>query len=304
MVEVSLIKLPSWNCLQINVTGTYWKKNPTLVQVHLMTWRLYYTVVQSDSGCRPVGNQSAISLGAIGNRLAIGRRLYLWRLFLIAESLQLFGDRSATDRRLVGDQSATKNCVGIVCNRCNRSVANQWATSRQPVGDHQKPFYDRFGRREASLAATKTSLRPNRPCNLLQPPTSRRPPCNLPATTRNFGRKEVADRLQAMCDRGSHWGRVTHICVGKLIIVGSDNDLSPDRRQGIIWLYAGLLSIGLLRTYFSENLIQTQQFSLKEMHVKMSSAKWRSSCLGLNVLTAFVSGRPKLSFSDYRGPFY
>ena len=88
-----------------------------------------------------------------------------------------------------------------------RSVANQSATSRQPVGDHQKPFYDRFGRREVSLAATKTSLRPNHPCNLLQPvgdqsPTSLQPPCSLPVTTRNFGRKEVADRLQAMCDRG------------------------------------------------------------------------------------------------------
>ena len=39
-----------------------------------------------------------------------------------------------------------------------------------------------------------------------------------------------------------------------------------------------------MRTYFSENLIKIQQFSLKKMHVKMSSAKWRSSCLGLNVL--------------------
>ena len=81
-----------------------------------------------------------------------------------------------------------------------------------------------------------------------------------------------------------HCGRVTHICVGKLIIIGSDNGLSPDRHQAIIWINAGLLSIGPLRTYFSENLIKMQQFSLKKMHVKMSSAKWRLSCLGLNVL--------------------
>ena len=32
----------------------------------------------------------------------------------------------------------------------------------------------------------------------------------------------------------THSGRVTHICVGKLIIIGSDNGLSPDRRQAII----------------------------------------------------------------------
>ena len=32
----------------------------------------------------------------------------------------------------------------------------------------------------------------------------------------------------------SHWGRVTHICVGNLTIIGSDNGLSPGRRQAII----------------------------------------------------------------------
>ena len=77
---------------------------------------------------------------------------------------------------------------------------------------------------------------------------------------------------------------MTHICVSKLSIIGSDNGLSPDRRQAIIWANAGLLSIGPLRIYFSENLIKIQQFSLKKMHVKMSSLKWRPSCLGLNVL--------------------
>ena len=78
--------------------------------------------------------------------------------------------------------------------------------------------------------------------------------------------------------------RVTPICVGEIIIIGSHNGLSPDRRQAIIWTNAGLLSIEPLRTYFSENLIKVQPFSLKKMHVKMSSAKWRPSCLGLNVL--------------------
>ena len=32
----------------------------------------------------------------------------------------------------------------------------------------------------------------------------------------------------------THWGRVTHICVGKITIIGSDNGLSPERRQAII----------------------------------------------------------------------
>ena len=42
----------------------------------------------------------------------------------------------------------------------------------------------------------------------------------------------------------THWGRVTQICVGKLTIIGSDNGLSPGRRQAIIWTMAGILLIG------------------------------------------------------------
>ena len=83
----------------------------------------------------------------------------------------------------------------------------------------------------------------------------------------------------------THWDRVTHICVGKKIIIGSDKGLPPDWRQAIIWANAGLLSMEPLRTYFIENLIKIQPFSLKKMHVKMLSAKWHPSCLGLNVLT-------------------
>ena len=56
----------------------------------------------------------------------------------------------------------------------------------------------------------------------------------------------------------THWGRVTHICVGNLTIIGSDNGLAPGRRQAIIWTNAGLLSIGPLRTYFNENLFKMQ----------------------------------------------
>ena len=32
----------------------------------------------------------------------------------------------------------------------------------------------------------------------------------------------------------THWGRVTHICISKLTIIGSDNGLSPDQRQAIV----------------------------------------------------------------------
>ena len=83
----------------------------------------------------------------------------------------------------------------------------------------------------------------------------------------------------------THWGRVTHICIGNLTIIGSDNGLSPERRQAIIWTNAGILLIGPLGTNFSGISIGIQTFSFKKMHFKMSSAKWRPFCLGLNVLS-------------------
>ena len=82
----------------------------------------------------------------------------------------------------------------------------------------------------------------------------------------------------------THWGRVTYICVSKLTIIGSDNGLSPERRQAIILTNAGILLIGPLGTNFSEILIAIETFSFKKMHLKISSAKWRPFCLGLNVL--------------------
>ena len=78
--------------------------------------------------------------------------------------------------------------------------------------------------------------------------------------------------------------QVTHICVGKLTIIGSDNDLSPERRQAIIWTNAGILLIGPLGTNFSGILIKIHIFSFKKMHLKMSSGKRWPFCLGLKVL--------------------
>ena len=69
-----------------------------------------------------------------------------------------------------------------------------------------------------------------------------------------------------------------------ITIIGSDNGLSPDRCQAIIWTYAGILLIWNLGTNFSEILSKIRAFSFKKMHFKMSSAKWRAFCLGLNVL--------------------
>ena len=52
--------------------------------------------------------------------------------------------------------------------------------------------------------------------------------------------------LRQYCEHSqyAHWGRVTHLCVSKLTSIASDNGLSPERRQAIIWNSAGILLIG------------------------------------------------------------
>ena len=80
----------------------------------------------------------------------------------------------------------------------------------------------------------------------------------------------------------THWGRVTHICVSKRIIIGSNNGFSPGRRRAIIWTNTEMLFIRTLGTNFSEILSEIHSFSFSKMRLKMSSAKWRPFGLGLN----------------------
>ena len=82
----------------------------------------------------------------------------------------------------------------------------------------------------------------------------------------------------------THWGQVTHICVIKIAIIGSDNGLLPGQQQAIIWTNNGIMLIGSLGTNFSEILIDIYAFSFKKIHLKMSPGKWQQFCLGLNVL--------------------
>ena len=82
----------------------------------------------------------------------------------------------------------------------------------------------------------------------------------------------------------THWGRVTHICVSKQSIIGSDNGLSPGRCQAIMGTNAEILSIRTLGKNFSEILSESHTFSLKKMRLKILSTKCWPFCLGLNVL--------------------
>ena len=106
----------------------------------------------------------------------------------------------------------------------------------------------------------------------------------------------------------SHWGRVTHIYVSKLAIIGSDNDLSPGQRQAIIWTNDGILLIRHLGTKFNETSIKIHAFSFKKIHLKMSSQKWQPFCPGgddLNISVwaphSMFSGRAWLQGNGWAG---
>ena len=82
----------------------------------------------------------------------------------------------------------------------------------------------------------------------------------------------------------THWGRVTHICVGKLSIIVSDNGLSPGRRQAIIWTNAGIVLIGALGTNVSENFdwnlyIFIEENAFENVVCEMASILSRPQCV-------------------------
>ena len=82
----------------------------------------------------------------------------------------------------------------------------------------------------------------------------------------------------------THWDRVTHICVGKLAIIGLDNGLSPGRRQAIIWTDSGIVLIGPLRNKLQWNFIRHSYSFIKENALKnvvfeMASILSRPQCV-------------------------
>ena len=56
--------------------------------------------------------------------------------------------------------------------------------------------------------------------------------CNMVSFLQNSQNRYL---LLILIRKLTHWGRMTHICIGNLTIIGSDNGLSPGWRQSIIW---------------------------------------------------------------------
>ena len=89
----------------------------------------------------------------------------------------------------------------------------------------------------------------------------------------NFGKYAISDcpfirNVFLFHQNLTHWGRVTHLCVSRITNIGSDNGLSPGRRQAIIWTNVGILLIQTLGTNFSE--------ILREIHIT-----WQLCCCGM-----------------------
>ena len=142
---------------------------------------------------RSAGYRSAIDWRSVGDCLQY-RKIY---------------DCFETSQQPIGDQSVTKHCVRIVCKHCDLSETN-----RRTVPDllsSTKNFstidlvVERLHLLQAKPPFEQIVLAPF--LRYLQPAgdqsaTALRPFCNPPATAQNNGRKEVADRLQAMCYLG------------------------------------------------------------------------------------------------------
>ena len=149
-----------------------------------MTWCLYYTVVQSDSGCRPVGNQLGSDRQPIGDRSATVSLAFVFDCRKSATFWRSVGNRSAISRRL----KLCRDCLQQL-----QLVGDQSPTSRRPPKTFLRPIWSQrgFTCSNQNLLATKSSLQPSATC--------RRPPCNRPATSLRPPEILVARRSPTGC---------------------------------------------------------------------------------------------------------
>ena len=87
----------------------------------------------------------------------------------------------------------------------------------------------------------------------------------------------------------THWGRVTHIYVSKLPTIGSDNGLSPGRRQAIIWTNAGNIVdwtlMNKLQWNFNRNCKTfVQENAFESVVCEMATMFSRPQCVNIVVI--------------------
>ena len=87
-----------------------------------------------------------------------------------------------------------------------------------------------------------------------------------------------------VCAYLTHWGWVMHICISRLTITGSDNGLSPGRRQAIIWTNPGILLIGplenkLLWKFNLSSNIFIHENAIESVVCEMAAISSRPQCV-------------------------
>ena len=89
---------------------------------------------------------------------------------------------------------------------------------------------------------------------------------------------------------------MTHICVSEFTIIGSDNDLSPSRRQAIIWTNVGIVN-STLRNKLQWKFDRSSNIFIQENGVENVVCEMASICLGLNELMLRLVSYPWLNFT-------
>ena len=102
--------------------------------------------------------------------------------------------------------------------------------------------------------------------------------CALPSISLHCSKQTLMASDKSL----THWGRVTHICVSNLAIIGSDNGLSPARCQAIIWTNAGISLIrplGLQWNFNSNWSIFIQENAFENIVCEMASILSLPQCV-------------------------
>ena len=108
--------------------------------------------------------------------------------------------------------------------------------------------------------------------------------------------KHIDSWMQKRLNSSAETVNILSQLVSVLVTIGTDNGLLPVQHQAITWTNADLQSVRPWRTYFNKILFETREFSFKEMHLKLSSAKRKPFYLRLNILTVLLGFIHTLSY--------
>ena len=85
----------------------------------------------------------------------------------------------------------------------------------------------------------------------------------------------------------THWGPVTHICVGNVTIIGSDDGLLPGWRQAITCTNVGIVN-WTLRNKLQWNVNPNSYIFIQETAFEYVIRKMAAICIGLNMLNSIT----------------